>query len=304
MTVESRQVLVQMGSRQPAVIVEMNRDETERARLVQEHLEATVRELALQETAQQMNVFVGMVSHELKTPLTSIKGNLQLAQIRLQRLQQQVSNDEVMKQELTTIQYFLERADHQVNRQNRLVNDLIDVSRIQTRQLNVRLAPCDLVMIVNEILEDQRTLMPTRHIRWASSMLEAPVLADADRVGQVIHNYLSNALKYSPVETVVDVRLEQEDTMIRVSVRDEGSGISEAQQRLVWKQFHRVEGSTRASERGVNLGLGLYISQALIERQGGQVGVESAPASGSTFWFTLPFVTPSNESVHENESPQ
>ncbi|BCL78757.1 PAS domain-containing sensor histidine kinase [Ktedonobacteria bacterium brp13] len=291
MIVASRQVLVHMGPHQAAVIVEMNRDETERAFLVREHIEAAVREAALQETAQQMSAFVGMVSHELRTPLTSIKGHLQLAQLHLTRLQLRVIGEEGMKQALTTIQYSLDRADRQINVQNRLVNDLIDLSRIQTDQLNVQQTQCDLVQIVQEALEDQRILMPSRLIRWTSLIIQAPVLADEDRIGQVINNYISNALKYSPVDAPVDVRLEQEKAMIRVSVRDEGSGISETEQQLIWKRFYRVEEHENKNGSGVSLGLGLYISRALIEQQGGHVGVESVPTCGSTFWFTLPSIS-------------
>src|SRR6266700_788779 len=143
-------------------------------------------------------------------------------------------------------------------------------------------------MIVREVVEDQRIVVPTRTIRWGTSVLEADVLADADRVGQVVNNYLTNAIKYSETDKPLDVRLEREEAMMRVSVRDYGPGLSSTQQQHIWDRFSRVEGIEVKSGTGVGLGLGLYICRNLIERQGGQVGVESQVGQGSTFWFTLP----------------
>lgn len=189
---------------------------------------------------------------------------------------------------LTRLEGFLDRAERQVNMQNRLINDLIDITRIQTNQLTLKLAHCDVVRIVREVVEDQRILDPTRTIRWDTSILQSEVLADADRVEQVINNYLSNALKYSDAGQPVGVRLEREETMIRVKVTDRGPGLSARQQQHLWDRFARVGGIEVKSGTGVGLGLGLYICRNLIERQGGQVGVESKVGQGSTFWFTLP----------------
>jgi len=228
---------------QPTAILEINRDVTEQEQLLHEQAEARARELALRETARQMDAFLGIASHELKTPLTSIKGNLQLVKRYLTRLQHQAATtEEPVTSMLATLQDLLDRAERQTSVQNRLVNDLIDVSRIQTNQLDLQLAPCDLVMIVREVVEDQRIVVPTRTIRWGTSVLEADVLADADRVGQVVNNYLTNALKYSETDKPVDVRLEREEVMMRVEVADDGPGLSSAQQQHIWDRFTRVEG--------------------------------------------------------------
>ena len=144
--VDSRQVLVRNQTGQPTAILEINRDVTERERLLHEQAEAKARELALQETARQMDTFLGIVSHELKTPLTSIKGNLQLARRQLTRLKlQEVAIEEDVTRTLTTVEGLLDRGERQISVQNRLINDLIDVSRIQTNQLNLQIEPCDLV---------------------------------------------------------------------------------------------------------------------------------------------------------------
>ncbi|MBF6591015.1 MAG: ATP-binding protein, partial [Ktedonobacterales bacterium] len=115
-----------------------------------------------------------------------------------------------------------------------------------------------------------------------------PVVVDADRIGQVVTNYLTNALKYSDADRPVSVSLERVGPLARVRVRDEGPGLSAEQCARLWERGYRAPGIEVRSGTGVGLGLGLYISRAIIERHGGQVGVESAPGHGSTFWLTLP----------------
>jgi signal transduction histidine kinase len=113
-------------------------------------------------------------------------------------------------------------------------------------------------------------------------------VADADRIAQVVTNFLTNALKYSPADRPVAVGLCVEDGAARVWVRDQGPGLSAADQVLIWEPFYRAEGITPQSGSGAGLGLGLHISKTLVERHQGQIGVDSAPGQGSTFWFTLP----------------
>jgi PAS domain S-box-containing protein len=286
--VHSRQVLVRNEAGQPTAILEINRDVTEQERLLHEQAEARARELALQETARQMDAFLGIASHELKTPLTSLKGNIQLAKRQLTRLKQGGAATEAAIATLTALEGLLDRAERQVNMQNRLINDLIDVTRIQTDHLNLQLERLDLVKIVREVVEDQRILAPTRVIRFDASTSRAEVVADADRVEQVLNNYLTNALKYSEADKPVGVFLSQEETMMRVEVADEGPGLAFGQQQHIWDRFTRVEGIDVLSGTSVGLGLGLYICRNLIERQGGQVGLKSEQGLGSAFWFTLP----------------
>lgn len=280
--VESRQVLVRDEQGSSTTILEINRDITER-RL----RDAKVR--ALSETTRQMDEFLGIVSHELRTPLTAIKGNLQLAKRQLNRVLKQdgIAREEVASA-VTAVQGLLDRAERQATVQNRLINDLIDVSRIHAGRLELQVEPCDLTEIVREVVEDQRDTNPTRTILFENPATELLVQADIDRVGQVVNNYLSNALKYSEETRPVEVRIWPQGSVVRVVVRDEGPGLPPEEQERIWDRFYRAEGVEVKSGSGVGLGLGLHICRTIIERQGGQVGVESKEGVGSTFWFTLP----------------
>ncbi len=186
----------------------------------------------------------------------------------------------------------MDRAQRQLGMQTRLANDLIDVSRIQSDRLELQVELRDLVQLVQEAVEDQRALTPARQIALHTTVQDIPVWADAGRVGQVITNYLTNALKYSEASQSVEVYMSLEGAMARVAVQDYGPGLTLEQQQHIWERFYRVPGIVVKSGSGVGLGLGLHICKQLIERQSGQVGVESTPAQGSTFWFTLPRIQP------------
>src|SRR5262249_28825815 len=122
----------------------------------------------------------------------------------------------------------------------------------------------------------------------------APVLVDADRIGQVIANYLTNAIKYAPTDRPIRVTLQLEGDHVRVSVRDEGPGLTLSEQERVWERFYRVPGIEVRSGSYVGLGLGLHICRTLIEQHNGQVGVQSRPGHGSIFWFSLPLTQQDN----------
>jgi signal transduction histidine kinase len=172
-----------------------------------------------------------------------------------------------------------------------LVNDLVDVSRIHAGKLELRPEQVDLVAVVQDAVTAQQEAAPERRIDLRrSGDLSLSVHADAGRIEQVVTNYLTNALKYSPaahpVEVGIEIEIEQQ--CVRVWVRDYGQGLPLSEQRRIWKRFHRVHGVEVQSGAGVGLGLGLYISRMIVERHHGQVGVQSSPGHGSTFWFTLP----------------
>jgi signal transduction histidine kinase len=257
-----------------------------RSRLLSEREEARASELALRETQTQMDIFLGIAGHELKTPLTSLKLALQLGERRLQRL---IQAEPDRAQDLAPFQEQVVQVAHQAVRLDRLVNDLLDVSRARVGRLDLYPEPADLAAIVGEAVEQQRQANPTRTLSFLfPSDRRVPITADADRIGQVVTNYLTNALKYSAEECPVVVGLEVESEQARVWVRDQGPGLPADEQDLIWERFHRVKGIEVQSGSGVGLGLGLHICRMIIERHRGQVGVQSAPGEGSTLWFTLP----------------
>ncbi|MEO8971946.1 MAG: HAMP domain-containing sensor histidine kinase, partial [Ktedonobacteraceae bacterium] len=274
----------------------------ERERLLQERAQAQANELALREANRRMDEFLSIASHELRTPLTAIKGNIQLAQRRLDRMiQQRDTGSDGIVGNLDAVRDLLERAERQMRLQNRLVNDLLDVSRIQADKLEMQLKLCDLATIVREAVREQELAVAPRIIQLHMETEPVSVLADADRISQVVTNYLTNALKYSEEEKPVEVCLRTNEGDVRVLVCDKGPGLSLADQEHIWDRFYRVDGIAVQSGSGVGLGLGLHICRTIIEANGGQVGVESVSGEGSTFWFTLPLA--SSESVAIGDVP-
>ena len=251
-------------------------------------------EEALRAANQQMDAFLGIASHELRTSLTTLKLHLQVFDRVINKaLDQQPADLTVL---LATLRSLLEqghRRQAQLNRLNRLVNDLLDTSRLQAGRLELCLGLTDLRGIVNEAIEEQRLLEPQRAIQF-QPFPEQPVQVqgDAERLGQVVTNYLANALKYSKEDQLVTAGMQAGGDQARVWVHDEGPGIPLLEQAHIWERFHRVPGIEVQYGSGVGLGLGLHISQEIIERHHGQVGVESFPGLGSTFWFSLPLIAP------------
>lgn len=242
---------------------------------------------------EQKDLFLSITSHELKTPLTALKGTLQLLQRRAERLRRAVESGsaevDLFLKELTRC---LTTSVRQVDVQTRLINDLLEISRITANTLELSMRRINLVSLVRQTVEDIRVTAPDRLI-----LLELPrslavnVRADGQRISQVLVNYLTNALRYSPPDQPVQVGLTVQEREVRVWVRDRGPGLSQEEQRTIWQRFHRGKRRVyRDGDAHKGLGLGLYISQRLIVQHGGQVGVESAPGEGSTFWFTLPLL--------------
>lgn len=261
----------------------------ERERIQREWIESHTSELALREANKRFDEFLSIASHELRTPLAGIKGNIQLALRRLSALKSdQLPKFEALIEKLTKIQDYLLQAEHRVNVQNRMISDLLDVSRIQANKLELVFRPCDLFQIVCAAVKDQQYNVPERVITLdVKNTHPIPVIGDADRLGQVIHNYLTNALKYSPPDQPVTVYIDKAAQEVQVSVHDQGPGLTLEEQKHVWERFYRVKGIP-AQSGAPGLGLGLHICRTIIEAHQGKFGLESTPGKGSTFWFTLP----------------
>jgi signal transduction histidine kinase len=186
-----------------------------------------------------------------------------------------------------------------------MIRELLDFSRIQADKFVMQKRPCNLVEIVRRAVDEVRQTTST-YGRTIFLSLQAeevvPIIADADRISEVLSNYLSNAHKYSPVERPIMVSLTVEGLLARVAVRDKGPGISPADQKQIWERFYRAPGieTREQSSANSNLGLGLYICKEIIELHQGCVGVESVPGHGATFWFSLGLAN----SACEQESAQ
>lgn len=267
----------------------------EREHLIRSSAEATARQFAAEDARRQMNEFLGIATHELRTPLTSTSANVQMAYKQLDALassaeaDDDLANQHSLAKRLRRVNMLLERTNRQMTRLDRLVGDLIDAARIQAGRLELRIESCDLLAIVREAVQDGRISWPQRTIALTlPRRAVVTVNADADRIGQVVANYLTNALKYSAddAEVVVSVRVDGDD--VRLTVRDQGPGLTLQQQEHLFELFYRAPGIELQSGSGVGLGLGLHICKSIVERHGGAVGVASAPGKGSGFWFTLP----------------
>jgi signal transduction histidine kinase len=247
------------------------------------------------EMRRKMDAFLVITSHELKTPLTTIRLHLQLTQRRLEHaLEKAESSATSLKHLLKTLREQVASTLEQWSRLNLLVNDLLEMSRIQADKLEFALHTMNLIPLIETLVDDERQAAPERTIHLMLPP-DAQVLVDADpyQLEQVLRNYLANALKYSPETALVTVGVTLEAGQVRVWVRDQGPGLPMGEQHRIWERFYRAPGIEVQSGSGVGLGIGLYLCRAIIAEHRGQVGVESVPGQGSTFWFVLPLVAPS-----------
>jgi PAS domain S-box-containing protein len=238
------------------------------------------------EVERRKQEFLCMVSHELRTPLTSIMGLIELALLRIEQRPTPLPSE--AEGLISQIKRLLTSANMHTEIEARMVEELLEAARMETHTFDLSLQQENLVTIVQEVTANQQQVALKRQIELTLPPDEMiAVIADAGRIGQVLTNYLTNALKYAPDDQVISVRLAIVEGMARVSVRDQGPGLTLEQQRQVWKHFYQGATPRHWGPHG-GLGLGLAIAKALIEQHQGQVGVASTPGQGSTFWFTLP----------------
>jgi signal transduction histidine kinase len=233
------------------------------------------------EAERQKDAFLAIVGHELRTPLSALIGYVQLYERRLERAPTDRSQDLAMVRTIS----------EQTARLVRLADDLLDLSRLTRGTLELHYAPCDIIALARRIITTHQITAPDH--RLALHHHEASIVGvwDERRLEQVLNNLVSNAIKYSPQGGPVEVSVFREGKLVRISVRDEGIGVPEAQQHRLFERFYRAENAVLANFGG--LGLGLSIARELITRHGGEIGVISQEGKGSTFWFTLPLLSSS-----------
>jgi signal transduction histidine kinase len=245
------------------------------------------------ELQYRLNEFTATLSHDMKTPLTSIKGNIQLMARKMKNISlSDTEQRDDMKQFLIDGRLLLERTDQQINRLIHLINKMLETSYTTSTTVTIILENLELNALIDDIIQDDHFLPKERKLQKdVPEDKSVFVMADTSRIKEVLMHFLSNAHKYSEIDKPILIHLRDDGKSARIEVRDQGQGIPPHEQNTVWERFYRVPGIAVLSGSEVGLGVGLHISRAIIEQHKGEVGLKSVPGSGSTFWFTLPLTT-------------
>ena len=221
-------------------------------------------------TEQRKDDFIGMVSHELKTPLTSLKGYLQLIKLKAQN-----------KDVFTT--NAVEKTLKQVKKMTTMINGFLNISRLESGKIHVNKESFDIAHLLGDIREETSDLYPTHNLQFhpADSVI---LKADHDKLGQVILNFISNAVKYSPANSTIIINCYSDEDTLEIKVSDQGKGIPKADLSKVFERYYRVEENNGIA----GFGIGLYLCSEIIERHGGKIWAESILGSGSVFSFSIP----------------
>jgi len=226
---------------------------------------------------KEKDEFLSIASHELKTPLTSIKAYVQLL-------------DRKLKLEKETAEAgFMVKVQDQIEKLNSLITDLLDVSKIENGKLKINKKPTNLESVIHNSIETILQTHETRQIKIERHGIKPDVLIPLDeiRIEQVLINFLTNAIKYSPQnnQVIVTTFVDEEEQEVKVNVTDFGIGIPDFKQDAVFHKFYRVEESSLQFQ---GMGIGLFICSEIIKQHHGNIGVSSKVDEGSTFYFTLP----------------
>jgi signal transduction histidine kinase len=232
----------------------------------------------LQEANKLKDQFLSMASHELKTPITTIRGQAQLGIMRLNRQTE-------LSPELEQVRTAFERIEQHTYRLNGLVDDLLDLSTLSSGKVKLRASQCDLGEACREIIDEQHALSG-REIVLELPPVPVLVQADCERIGQVITNLVSNAVKYSTENSTIQVSVSQSQGKAIVRVHNQGKPIPKELQTNLFEPFYRTPDAQSSSKKG--WGLGLAISKQIVERHGGRIRVESSQGKGTTFTIELP----------------
>jgi two-component system phosphate regulon sensor histidine kinase PhoR len=223
---------------------------------------------------EKKDEFIGIASHELRTPLTSLKGYLQLLT--------NYKKDDLPQ----VVRQYVAKANLSINKLQGLVNDLLDVSKIQAGRLEYQLTTINLSDVIKTCIQD------ARHIYRENTFLNEDgdqilVQGNAERLEQVLMNLISNAVKYSQEDKTIVINTSLHDNYVRVNVIDKGIGLSKEQQQKIFERFYRVEDKKFMTS---GLGMGLYISAEIVRNHNGKIGVDGELGKGAAFYFDLPLV--------------
>jgi two-component system sensor histidine kinase VicK len=224
---------------------------------------------------QRKNDFIAIVSHELKTPLTSMRSYVQLALAK------------AVQREDTFTQNVLRRAETQTGKMTTLIQDFLNLSRLEEGKMSLNISDFSLSELMEEVLSDTLMLSPSHLIKYEACP-EVMITADREKIGQVLTNLIGNAIKYSPEGTTVTIQCVLNSGTVEFSVTDEGYGISKVDQSRLFERFYRVDNSRKQHVTG--FGIGLYLVAEILKLHEEKVRVQSELNKGSTFSFVLPFI--------------
>lgn len=219
------------------------------------------------------NRFIGMVSHELKTPLTALKAYIQL-----------LNKWATKKKDSFTIG-ALSKVERQVKKMTTMINGFLNLSVAESGKIQLNKEEFFLNELVVEVIQDHTDVTSNSNIIMTAG-LPVPVEADRDKIEQVIVNLLSNAIKYSELGMPVHINCEHDGAMVKLNIKDTGMGIEQQDIKKLFKPHSRIKNSQTQKISG--FGIGLYLCAEIIRHHGGYIGVDSEAGKGSTFWFTLP----------------
>jgi signal transduction histidine kinase len=239
-----------------------------------------VKELkAAQESDKLKSDFIKMASHELKTPVTSIKGFVQLLSTMINEADEKDLPPLMIKSSLVSI-------ERQVNRLTRLMSELLDLSRLESGLFELNREVHSLNELMIDIVQDVLYTGPKQHINLYHEF-ECKISCDKDRLSQAVMNLLMNAIKYSPDADKVDVTIfKHSENVVGISIQDYGIGIDKKDHEKIFERFYRVQGKTELTYQG--FGIGLYIAREIIQMHEGNIEVKSEKGKGSTFTFMIP----------------
>lgn len=254
----------------------------EQSRALNKMQEALREEIEYRKEAERKkDEFISIASHELKTPMTSVKGYIQLLERSIE------------KNDIETTKARLSKVQNQIEKLNTLIADLLDISKIESGKLKLNKKYFQFDVLIEHVLEILQQSHPdVKFVKKGS--FEGEIYGDDIRIEQVILNFMTNALKYAPDSNEIHIKSRREGDQAYFSVKDFGIGMTEENIDKVFNKFYRIE---ETSERFQGLGIGLYICKEIIELHHGEIGVHSQPGEGSEFYFTLPLNPEKEENI-------
>jgi len=228
----------------------------------------------LRESERMRDSLVHMIVHDLRSPLTAISAYLELfGQAAKEKLGAETQED-------------VANALHATRNMIRMINGILDVSKMEAQMMKLDLRECDLVRVVGQSLDDLESLVGSRRLAFKPPAAPARVLADQEIISRIVQNFLANALRFTPADGEIHVGLVAEAEHVRVFVADTGPGIPPDFRESIFDKFFQIGGSALPTNRST--GLGLAFCKMAVEAHGGRIGVDSELGKGSSFWFTLP----------------